>query len=350
MVNLRIAMPLSWIYKKIVDARNRLYDRGVFDVHDLGARTISVGNITTGGTGKTPLVILVSQILAARGKRVCILTRGYGRKEPKKRVLVSDGKYLLSDAAHSGDEPFEMAKMLLGKAVVVVADARRVAAAAWARPEFGVTTFVLDDGFQHRRAKRDLDIVCIDALNPFGGGKMLPFGKLREPLSNLKRAGAIVITRADLAANIPDLKSQIAEFAPDCPIFTATSRMSSMTLLDNFLASDPNGEAAKAVDFQSLAHASGFAFCGLGNPESFFGQLRRDNYQLAGTQAFADHQVYGQKEIEKVNSAAKAAGAWYLLTTAKDAVKLGGLDPGLPCFVVNSELVLDDRERFAAML
>jgi len=340
-------MPLGWIYGKFADRRNAKFDRDTAIAHDLGARTISVGNITTGGTGKTPLVILVCQILAARGKRICVLTRGYGRKNPKDRVLVSDSKRILTDAAHSGDEPFEIASKLLGKALVV-ADADRVAAAAWARTEFGVTTFVLDDGFQHRQAKRDLDIVCIDGTNPFGGGKMLPFGRLREPLHNLNRAGAIVITRADFVKDMGEVRSRIETLAPDVPVFLATSKMSELVLLDRFLAGAD--DASVAPDFQSIAHASAFAFCGLGNPDSFFGQLKRDNYMIAASHAFADHHVYNRKDIALIDSAANSAGAGFLLTTSKDAVKLGGLVPKLPCFVVNSELVLSDRERFAAML
>ncbi len=341
-------MPLGWIYGKIADARNANFDRDSSRALDLGARTVSIGNITTGGTGKTPLVILVCQILAARGKRVCVLTRGYGRKEPKSRVLVSDGKRVLSDAAHSGDEPIEIAKKLLGKALVV-ADADRVSAAEWARSEFGANAFVLDDGFQHRRAKRDLDIVCIDGTDPFSGGKMLPMGRLREPLHNLKRAGAIVITRADLTPNLAEVEVEIARYAPGVPLFTATMRMTDIALIERFNA-DAKGAADGDLNFRKLAHASAFAFCGLGNPEAFFGQLRRDNYTLAGTHAFGDHHVYSQKDVGMIDDEASSSGAGFLLTTPKDAVKLGGLKLELPCFVVNSEMILCDRERFAAML
>ncbi len=342
---------LSLIYAKIADVRNTLYEKGFFKSFDLGARTISVGNITTGGTGKTPLVILVSQILAARGKRVCILTRGYGRKNPKNRIVVSNGKKILSDARTGGDEPVEMAKKLLGKAIVV-ADANRVAAAKWAKAEFGVTTFILDDGFQHRRANRDLDIVCIDATNPFGGGKMLPSGRLREPLANLGRANIIVITRSDLASNIDEIKSQIAEYAPACPIFTTSTKLSGMTLLDKFLAvpEDESELAQSSFAHQTLANAKAFAFCALGSPESFFRQLRKDNFEVAGTHAFTDHHFYRQKDIKIVVQKAKDSGAEYLLTTAKDAVKLAGVKMELPCFVVEATLVIDDADGFAALL
>jgi len=181
---------LGKIYVAIGGLRNSLYDRGILKSHSLGARTISIGNITAGGTGKTPLVAYVAELLADAGEKVCILTRGYGRKNERDRVVVSDGTNVLVDAATGGDEPVELAQRLLGKSVVI-ADADRVAAARWAKKQFGITAFVLDDAFQHRRARRDLDIVCVDATNPRGG-------LLRESFANLVRADVIIITRADL--------------------------------------------------------------------------------------------------------------------------------------------------------
>src|SRR5215217_6944993 len=146
--------PIGWLYGKFADVRNALYDRGTLRSYDLGAKTISIGNITAGGTGKTPLVMYVAEILADAGEKVCILTRGYGR-ESSGRVLVSDSVQVLVDARIGGDEPVELARKLIGK-TIVVADADRVAAAGWAREKFEVTALVLDDAFQHRRAKRNL--------------------------------------------------------------------------------------------------------------------------------------------------------------------------------------------------
>lgn len=342
--------PLSFIYSKIADARNTRFDSGRSKSFDLGARTISVGNITAGGTGKTPLVILISQKLAARGKRVCILTRGYGRTNANKRVLVAAGKEIFVDAKTGGDEPIEMARKLQGKAIII-ADRDRVAAGIWAKDEFGVSAFVLDDGFQHRKAKRDVDIVCIDATNPFGGGKVLPAGRLREPLANLRRADAIVITRTDLVNNVDEIKAEIARYNSECPVFTATLRMAEMTLLGKFLnAADGKTGEQYDVDFVRLANASAFAFCGIGNPNSFFGQLKKDNFNCVGTHAFADHHDYRAKDMAMVAKMAVAAGAGYLLTTAKDAVKLDGIDVGFPCFVVETTMIIDDDDKFSALL
>lgn len=325
----------AWLYGKIGDFRNSLYEKGVLKSFSLGAAAISVGNITAGGTGKTPLVAFVAEILAGDGEKVCILTRGYGRANPSKRVLVSDGETILADVKTAGDEPFELAQRLLGKAFIV-ADANRVAAANWARQKFNVTAFVLDDAFQHRRAKRDLDIVCIDATNPFGRF-------LREPAENLKRAGAIVITRANLVKNISDLKSQISKYNLDCPIFTAENKISGLIKLEEFSAKTQRA----ATEEQRPKF---LAFCALGNPGNFFEQLRCENFNVVSTQKFPDHHFYTRKDVENLEEKAKKSGAEILLTTAKDAVKLKDLRFTLPCFVAESKMIFDDEKKLREII
>ena len=336
----------AWIYGKVVDLRNLFYDRGILDTFDLGALSISIGNITTGGTGKTPLVAYVANILAERGEKVCVLTRGYGRKDPKKRVLVSDGDEILADAFTAGDEPYELAQKLLGKASVI-ADADRVSAAEWARRKFGVTAFVLDDGFQHRGAKRDLDIVCIDATDPFGGGKMLPAGRLRERAANLSRADVIVITRADLVDDISNLKFEISDLN-SCPIFTAKNEISEIVGLEEFHAKSQRTQSPE-VEGCGAAGKRAFAFCGIGNPEAFFALLRRNGIDIAATESFRDHQIYEQRDIANIERGAREAGAEILVTTAKDAVKLSHLTFEIPCFVVETKVSINDAAEFAAM-
>ena len=326
---------LALIYGKVADLRNRLYDRGILESFDLGARTISIGNITAGGTGKTPLVAYVAKVLAGRGEKVCILTRGYGRENPRQRVLVSDGEQVLAGVREAGDEPFELAKKLIGKAIVI-ADADRVSAAEWAKRKFGVTVFVLDDGFQHRRARRDLDIVCIDATQPFGGGKMLPAGRLREPLFNLDRADAIVVTRADLVHNIREVSETVGELAPDVPVFTGHNHIVRLVSL--------NGTDQLAMNTPS------FAFCGLGNPDNFFTRLRHDEVNITGSLPFPDHHFYSQHDVAKIESLANVSRAEALLTTAKDAVKLSELKFEIPLYVVEIEMRIDDVDAFSAML
>lgn len=337
---------LEMIYAAIVKTRGALYEKGIFKSFSLGASTVSVGNITVGGTGKTPLVALVAEILAANGEKVCILSRGYGRDRPKRRILVSDGAKILADARSSGDEPFELAQKLFGKAIVV-ADADRVSAGNWARAKFGITAFVLDDAFQHLRVKRDVDIVTIDATNPFGGGKLLPFGILREPLKNLSRADAIVITRANLAANISNLKARIKKFNPNCPIFAAENKISRLVDLKDFTNNSSNNSAKMS---EKISAEKYFAFCALGNPNNFFEQLRRENFDLRATETFPDHHRYTQKDAARIEAAAREANADVLLTTAKDAVKLKNLRFEMPCSVIESEIIFSGGGDFRRWL
>ncbi len=343
-------------HEAILQKRIALYEKGFFKTFSLGAFAVSVGNLTVGGTGKTPLVAFVAEILAGRGEKVCVISRGYKRENPKSRVHVSDGKNVLADAKLAGDEPVELARKLLGKAVVI-ADADRVRAGNWAREKFGVTAFVLDDAFQHLRAKRDLDVVTIDATNPFGNRKLLPFGILREPLQNLKRADAIVVTRANLVETIEDLTFEIRKYNAACPIFTSENKISNLVKLEEFTVNNNDSENLKNLQTAQTAKDKGqrtkdkfSAFCGLGNPRGFFEQLRQENFDLISTETFPDHYFYKQTDVEKLEKAARSAGAKTLLTTVKDAVKLQNLKFNLPCFVAESEIVFAPDADFSGWL
>jgi len=332
--------PAGWLYGRIADLRNSLYDHGVFKSLSLGAPTISIGNITAGGTGKTPLVAHSAEILAEDGARVAILTRGYGRKNPRSRVLVSDLENVLTDARTGGDEPVELATKLLGKAIVV-ADADRVAAAEWARTRFGITTFVLDDAFQHRRARRDLDIVCIDATNPFGNNEILPVGTLREPLANLGRADAIVITRSNLITDLSPLRLEISKLAPETPIFESSTKIRRLAEISAFSSATQIGE---------IRHQKALAFCAIGNPSNFYKQLSSEGFEIVSKKPFPDHHYYSKEQISKLEGRARNAGASILLTTAKDAVKLIDVEFGMPCYLVETELSVADENQFKSLI
>ncbi len=314
-----------------MNARAALYARGTLRVHKVSVPVISVGNITTGGTGKTPLVEWLADRLAEKRRRVCILTRGYGRANSSERVVVSDGARILSDVEHAGDEPFMLAEQLLGKAAVVC-DSDRVAAANWAIANFQSEILILDDGFQHIRLARDLDIVTIDATRPFDNGWVLPAGRLREPISSLARADCIVVTRTVDDA-LKALQRRIQSFS-EAPILT------SKTITSRWLSLQTD----EPVEIEKLRATRVSAFCGLGNPDSFFHQLTVEGIQAVHTVAFRDHQSYTQSDIDQLTKESAARGAEALVTTAKDSVKLRELLFELPCYVMEIETQIAGEE------
>jgi tetraacyldisaccharide 4'-kinase len=328
-----ILKPLGLLYGGAIRARMALYRRGLLASHDLGVPVISVGNITTGGTGKTPVVAWVAQAVAQDGLRVCILTRGYGRLDESKLVTVSDGQSILVQAVEGGDEPLLLAEMLRGKAAVI-SDRNRVAAARWARENLSSEVFVLDDGFQHLQVRRALDIVTVDATNPWGGGSLLPQGRLREPLTSLSRASLIVITRSEQVDEINSLKREIEGYSGRKNVFISRTRTRAIRPLAH------NQEAGASSPASSYRVA---AFCALGNSRAFFNHLKRSGFDLTYTRAFADHHAYTVADIERVTREARAKGAEALLTTAKDAVKLRSVEFELPCFVVEIEFEFEDE-------
>ena len=326
-------MPLGLLYGAAIRARLALYRRGVLSSHDLGVPVISVGNITTGGTGKTPVVAWVAQALAVERLRVCILTRGYGRRHADKRVLVSDGASLLADAHEGGDEPRLLAEMLMGANAAVLSDRDRVEAARWARHHLRSQVFILDDGFQHMRVRRGLDIVTVDATNPWGGGRLLPQGRLREPPEGLKRADIIIITRSEQAADLNSLKREIEHLSGRKNLFISRTRTRAVRPLDY----RQQGTVSSPFSYRVAA------FCALGNPQAFFNHLGRSGFDLTFTRAFTDHHSYTQDDIKRLILEARERGAEALLTTAKDSVKLRSLKFDLPCFVVEIELAFEDE-------
>jgi tetraacyldisaccharide 4'-kinase len=333
--------PLGQLYGAAMKARRALYHSGRLRVHQLPAPVISVGNLTTGGTGKTPLVEWIARELARTGQRVCILSRGYGRHSPGTRVVVSDGEEVISDAVEAGDEPLLLAETLKGLAAVI-SDADRVSAAHWAFENFHSQVFVLDDGFQHLRVARDLNILTIDVTNPWGNRKLLPAGILRESPAELARADCIVMTRADDPNASEDLRREIA-IQTDRPIFCSRMRLKGLRALRSKL-----GQRSTAGN--EIRESSVAAFCGLGNPESFFSLLRRGGYRLAHTQAFRDHHTYTQSDINRLVQDSSAGGAQFLLTTAKDEVKLRSLNFELPCYSVDISIEIEEANKLETLI
>jgi tetraacyldisaccharide 4'-kinase len=334
--------PLGGLYGAAMKARRALYRAGRLPIYELGVPVISVGNLTTGGTGKTPLVEWIAGELSRSGRRVCILTRGYGRRSPRARVIVSNGSEVLADATHAGDEPLLLAERLRGLAAVIC-DPDRVSAGLWAIRNFHSEVLVLDDGFQHLRVARNLNILTIDATNPWGNGKILPAGILREPRAEVKRADCIVVTRADQPNSTAELLREIREQNSDSKIFSSRMKLIGLRPIQSA------GEQTFIPD-EEIKASNVTAFCGVGNPESFFSMLRREGYQLKHTQVFRDHQPYAQRDINRIVRESLGSDAKILLTTAKDEVKLRSLKFELPCYAVHIALAIENEDGFRALI
>ncbi len=290
------------VYSTIMRLRNALYDSGVLASRPLGRPTISVGNITTGGTGKTPVVQWLSKRLSASGEHPVILMRGY--------KTTSDGVSDEQSLFQAADIP-----------VIADPDRRRGAATALAKyPQ--TTLFILDDGMQHRRVRRDFELVIVHAAEPFGFGRVFPRGLLREPLGGLRRADAVLLTHADEVnpAAIAAIISTIRSHNKAAPIFQCDH------VIDG--------------DFASKKY---FAFCGIGSPASFFRRLGTLGGTSVGTREFGDHHEYSKADLDQINEAAKLARADLLITTAKDWVKLERFTDKLALPIVRPELSLRFR-------
>ena len=332
-----ILPPFSLLYSAALHTRMAAYRRGLFHVIKLDVPVISIGNLTTGGTGKTPLVEWLCRTLAREGRKVCILTRGYGRTNPRKRVLVSDGVNVLSNPSEGGDEPFLLAQNLEGIAAVI-SDPDRVAAGQWAIRELGSEVFVLDDGFQYLRLARDLNILTIDATNPWGGGALLPYGRMREPKSGISRADCVVITRSDQGETAP-VEIEVRKFLGTQPILMSQMKTVGVREL-----------TSKSVDAGAVVGQAVAAFCAIGNPKSFFEHLRLEGYNVVLTRVFADHHNYDQSDVDRLIQDAQRHGAKHLITTSKDAVKLQSLDFDVPCYVLEIEISIQDTVKFLEVL
>ncbi|MFN2512016.1 MAG: tetraacyldisaccharide 4'-kinase [Pyrinomonadaceae bacterium] len=330
--------PLSALYKAVTLTRLVAYKRGLLTVTKLPAPVISIGNLTTGGTGKTPLVEWVCRTLARKQRKVCILTRGYGRTNPGSRVIVSDGLNVLTTAAEAGDEPFLLAQNLEGLAAVI-SDPNRIDAGKWAIENLGAEVFVLDDGFQHLGLGRDLNILTVDATNPWGGGKLLPAGNLREPQSGLSRADCVVVTRADQSDEVVSLQAEIRRFIGSRPVVTSEMVVKGIARMNS----------ERRQELTSLPQPAA-AFCAIGNPESFFELLRRRGVDPIFTRVFRDHHHYTTADLDSLIQESRKAGAQSIITTAKDAVKVQQSKFEIPCYVLAIEISIDEEDRIIQMV
>lgn len=304
--------------------RNAAFDRGLARIQRLPCRVICVGNLTLGGTGKTPTVLWLAELLLAAGRRVAVISRGYGGAGGVR--VVSDGRSLLAGWQAAGDEPVLLASRLAGVPVVVGAD--RVAAGRLALEEFGSELLLLDDGFQHRRLHRDGDLVLLDAADPFGGGRLFPRGRLREDPRALRRAHAVLVTRAESGPAEP-IRERLRRIAPALPVAWGVHRPAG-------LVDCRSGELSEAGRLRGLRLV---ALAGIARPESFRQSLERAGLPPAGFLAYPDHHPYGPADLAEVARMARGCRAEGLVTTEKDAVRLAGRIPeGLPAYALRIRL------------
>jgi tetraacyldisaccharide 4'-kinase len=335
------ATALSGIHRLVVWGRNRSFDKGKRKIWKLDRPVVSVGNITVGGTGKTPFTMEIARLLSGEGYVTCVLSRGYGGIRSTEPLLVSDLRRIHHGATEAGDEPFLMARHLPGIAVVVGAD--RHAAAQLAMAKVPVQAFVLDDGFQHRSLHRDLDIVMVDAADAWGGGELLPAGRLREPPSALARAHGIVLTRLHQVTStaVATLRTELARHAPGVPVLTTRTFVTG-------LKAYPGG---RRHGVEELRGKRVLAFSGIARPEAFFADVDACGAHLVARRAFPDHHSFSPDDMLHVARTGNEVGATALVTTEKDAVRLPlPFHDGPPVFVLRQRVLPEDPAALMRLL
>lgn len=346
---------LARLYRCVIQLRLFLYAKGIFRHYTLGCQVISVGNLTVGGTGKTPVVEVFARELQREGRRVAILSRGYKKQKAPlvQRILdvvlfreqrrpprvVSDGDRPLLDSAMSGDEPYMLASNLDG--VVVLVDSDRVKSGRYAVTKFGCDTLVLDDGFQHLRLKHRVEIVLVDRTDPFGNEHVLPRGILREPAKNISRAHFMFITKSDGTDTGP-LRNRLRQYNPKAEIIECRH---CARHLQNVITSERR-------ELEFLDGANVVCVSGIAVPAGFEREVEKRGATILDRNRFADHHRYSRQEIVDIINRGKRLGADAVITTEKDAVRFPRLDGDpLPIYFLRVEIeILTGEEDFRACI
>lgn len=305
---------VALVYGLIVGFRRWCYRRGWLPSSRLPCRVVSVGNLTVGGTGKTPIVILLTEWLQARGQRVAVLSRGYKRTSTASHLLVSNGLRVLAGPSEAGDEPFLIARRCPQAIVAVGAD--RAALGRWVLDQHPVECIILDDGFQHHALRREVDLVLLDATDATGLDAMLPAGRLREPLNGLERATMVVITRADSKDDVEAVCSRL--HAMHVPVEDVIE----VVFKPEFVMS-ATADATRPLEW--CCGKKVWLVSGIGNSDSFRRSAASLGVEVLGETSFHDHHHYDAGDVRQIRAAAQAVGADIVLTTEKDAGKLPAL-------------------------
>jgi tetraacyldisaccharide 4'-kinase len=315
----KLLWPLSVLYGTVVRARVGMYTHGWLKQKRLKGTVISVGNLTVGGTGKTPMVIWLAEKFLADGKRVAILSRGYR-------------------GTNGTSDEIELMKFRLQRRVVFGVGKNRFAEGLRIESQQTIDVFLLDDGFQHVQLARDLDILLMDASRPLVGEALLPAGRLREPLAAMSRANLIIFTRAETASGTLEAIGKLHQY----PVFAASTRL---------LGFRRFGGEINLLSAIEIGAGPFFAFCGLGNPDAFFRDLGNWGLSICGQSIFRDHHRYTQRDVLAVKQVGKRVNASAFVTTEKDAQNLSGFTfQEAPLFVAVIDLVVTPEADFRNVL
>lgn len=333
---------VSYLYKFAVQTKLSLFNWGILRKVKLPAYVISVGNLTVGGTGKTPTAQKIAEIMSNRGYRVVILNRGYRSHWDKNIGVVSDGKQISMTAYEAGDEAYLMAKTLPN--IPVIIGKNRAVTGKYAVEHFQAEVIVMDDGYQHWRLARDLDIVLVDTITMFGNGNVLPRGILREPLKNLNRADLFIFTKTNQssAMNKILLRETIARYNNQAPIAESIHKPQNFVEIGEWY-----NNAGRQIALESLQGKKVIVFSAIGNPVSFEQTVVSMDVTLLEAVRYPDHHDYGMSEMQYINDRAKELNAVAVITTTKDAVKIPTefiySDRKMPLYVLNMEIEITDN-------
>jgi len=339
---------LSVLYEAGVRLKLFCYNAGIVPRTRLDCCVISIGNITVGGTGKTPTAQKVALMIQKLGYRVVILNRGYRSHWEEKIGVVSDGKKIYMTAYEAGDEAFLMAKQLPG--IPVVIGKERAITGQFAVDKFKAEVIILDDGYQHWQLYRDLDVVLVDTLNMFGNGCILPRGTLREPLCNLSRAGLFLLTKCDQSSPISraTLCDTLHKYAPAAPIVESIHKPCDYIEIADWYKND----MSKALPLEALRGKHVMVFSAIGNPSSFEQTMTAEGLNIVEAIRYPDHHDYGMVEMQYIMERAISRGVKALVTTGKDAVKIPTefiyLHRDVPLYILDMEIqITSGEEAFA---
>jgi len=335
---MNVLSPISALYGASVRLRGWSYTSGILRTFRLRSPVISVGNLTMGGTGKTPTTIALGKRLLDSGHRVAVLSRGYKGDHSGGPLLVSDGQRIHTTASEAGDEALVIARNL-PRALVAVAK-RRAEAGAWLEKHFGVDIHLLDDGFQHLQLHRDLNLLVVDVTNPFGGG-LPPQGRLREPLDAICRADAVILSRTEVGHRYDELIAEVRRYKPGVPCLLARQKLVSLRKL---------GEEEE-LPLESLGGFGVVAFAGIANPTQFLTTLEQAGIRVIQFVGFPDHHYYRAQDYQRLVRECEKLNVTSLITTEKDAEKLSSAEfRPREVFTAKVAFEFDDLNRLCKLL